>query len=640
MKFTPRALAGLGAGLLAALAPFPSPAAEIHRLAVVVATTSDSVSVGFKEAVMGGFLRAVSEGAGAPDLWIDRGPALGISKRVFDATPVTAEFDVYVDLSGLAGPTLTLRIDKGWLNAASVSLYNMNSGTASAIGRYEHDGVADPADPFNRREFAVPIDKVRAGGPRVPRAFDKTVVSVYYPWYGTPGGPSGAWHQWIPGLLRYGAAHTPSAGFYDSRDEDAVRKHIRDAHEAGIDAFAVSWWGRGSFEDVSFRKMLTVAEEEYFPLAVYYESAASADAFVDDIRYILGEYGPSPSFLRVDGRPVIFLFGRVVTAFGGEEWRRIFERLAGEGLSVFAVADGLEDDLFLGDDGLGFIYDLFQGVHAYIAVSLDPASLRDMNALASLRSKGRDVLFAATAVPGYDDSLIRSNGPLRDRRGGDYYRERWAGAGAASPDWVLVTSYNEWQEGSEIEPSLELGASYLALTRDLGNAWNPVKRLRIIAGDGGTTDPAPGVRTYSLGETAEVAAVPDPTYDFAGWRGDGSGKANPLPVLLDVNRYVIADFVKIRAPLNAEGELTVNRSLSQSEAIARLSWDDNPNNRDIAQYWIYLVENGARTLLGATDASRHTFELRKLRPGRPYTFEIAAVTYSAREGEAASLTLR
>ena len=67
---------------------------------------------------------------------------------------------------------------------------------------------------------------------------------------------------------------------------------------------------------------------------------------------------------------------------------------------------------------------------------------------------------------------------------------------------------------------------------------------------------------------------------------------------------------------------------------------DNPANGEIAQYRVYLVENGERKLLGATDASVRTFEQRKLRKGRAYTFEIAAVTFSAREGEAAVLTLR
>jgi hypothetical protein len=36
--------------------------------------------------------------------------------------------------------------------------------------------------------------------------------------------------------------------------------------------------------------------------------------------------------------------------------------------------------------------------------------------------------------------------------------------GAAAPDYVLITSWNEWHEGSELEASVEYGSSILAET--------------------------------------------------------------------------------------------------------------------------------------------------------------------------------
>jgi Glycosyltransferase WbsX len=33
------------------------------------------------------------------------------------------------------------------------------------------------------------------------------------------------------------------------------------------------------------------------------------------------------------------------------------------------------------------------------------------------------------------------------------------------PPWILVSTWNEWHEGSEIEPSLEHGHRYLDMTR-------------------------------------------------------------------------------------------------------------------------------------------------------------------------------
>ena len=39
------------------------------------------------------------------------------------------------------------------------------------------------------------------------------------------------------------------------------------------------------------------------------------------------------------------------------------------------------------------------------------------------------------------------------------------------PQWILITSFNEWHEGSEIEPSLEFGSSHLELTAEEAAAW-------------------------------------------------------------------------------------------------------------------------------------------------------------------------
>jgi glycoprotein endo-alpha-1,2-mannosidase len=68
-----------------------------------------------------------------------------------------------------------------------------------------------------------------------------------------------------------------------------------------------------------------------------------------------------------------------------------------------------------------------------------------------------------TIIPGYDD---RKTGrplprPVTDRWGRETYPALWQEAIAAAPDHVLITSWNEWHEGSELAPSVEYGSSIL-----------------------------------------------------------------------------------------------------------------------------------------------------------------------------------
>jgi hypothetical protein len=47
---------------------------------------------------------------------------------------------------------------------------------------------------------------------------------------------------------------------------------------------------------------------------------------------------------------------------------------------------------------------------------------------------------------------------------------------AADPHWVLVTTFNEWHEGSEIEPSLQFGTKYIELTGQFAGRFKSTRR--------------------------------------------------------------------------------------------------------------------------------------------------------------------
>jgi hypothetical protein len=53
-----------------------------------------------------------------------------------------------------------------------------------------------------------------------------------------------------------------------------------------------------------------------------------------------------------------------------------------------------------------------------------------------------------------------------DRAGGAVYAATFEAAVASNPDWLLLSSFNEWVEGSYIEPGLLYGDTYLQLTRE------------------------------------------------------------------------------------------------------------------------------------------------------------------------------
>jgi len=123
-------------------------------------------------------------------------------------------------------------------------------------------------------------------------------------------------------------------------------------------------------------------------------------------------------------------------------------------------------------------------------------------------------------------------------------------------DNLIAEGHNLWHQsfhGLSIYFPEDAG-EYISLYEDLTFAkyteWDEflnqyyICSLTIIASSGGTTDPAPGTRTYMFGSSVQVTAIPDMHYMFDHWELDGVpiGSANPYVVLMNDNHVLHAVF--------------------------------------------------------------------------------------------------
>jgi hypothetical protein len=207
------------------------------------------------------------------------------------------------------------------------------------------------------------------------------------------------------------------------------------------------------------------SQEKNFKVSVYWEQAPGGgrdqlNRAVGELAYVLKNYGTNSAFLKVDGKPVIFTYGRVLAQVPITFWPEIIRKARADAGDFVLFADGFLD---------AYAY-LFDGLHTYGGPRVDDEKLRAEYArmygdgIAIARKHGRISCVAVGA--GYDDRKHNKPGWWTDRRDGKTYRTLWEEAIKANPDWVLVSTWNEWPEGTEIEPSLEFGDKYLKLTSE------------------------------------------------------------------------------------------------------------------------------------------------------------------------------
>ncbi|WP_237110312.1 glycoside hydrolase family 99 protein [Nonomuraea sp. MG754425] len=261
----------------------------------------------------------------------------------------------------------------------------------------------------------------------------------YYPWYGSPQ-VNGDWRHWQqgghtpPGDI--GADLYPALGPYDSGDfAGTVAQHMKWIRQAAAGVLVLSWWGRGGYEDRLAPGILDAAAKEGLKVAWHLEpySGRTAASTVDDIRYINQTYGSHAAFSD---------------AF------YVFESLR---ITDWTALDAVnQDNVILAQTTDTTKIAHFNGMYTYdgIAGATAPGWKQ-----AGDYARANGLVWAPSVAPGYiDDRAVPGNTtPTVARDNGAAYDRQWNNALdpaiGGSPTWVSVTSFNEWHEGSVIEPA-------------------------------------------------------------------------------------------------------------------------------------------------------------------------------------------
>jgi hypothetical protein len=334
--------------------------------------------------------------------------------------------------------------------------------------------------------FAAPSYAAASGASPQVHPIERRVMAFYYPWYGTAGGPGGAGRTVHWGRIDadnkdiQASTDYPQLGAYDSHDPKIIGQHCQWAKDAGIDTLIVSWWGHNHYTDRAMGAILDGCARRGLSACIYYETVPkpqTPESAAEDIIKVVNRYGGDPAHLKLNGKPVVFVYGRALQELGLMGWLSALKQVNAEYKGgVAAIGDQF---------GYGAAR-VFDGLHTYnTAGHLQGRDLADARRWAAETyaswvqlSDGAGKISAITVIPGYDDTKIRKPGLALKRYDGQFYRAQWEEAIKADPHWVLITSFNEWHEGSEIEPSLQYGRQYLDLTAEYAKSFKGNKSAR------------------------------------------------------------------------------------------------------------------------------------------------------------------
>ena len=273
----------------------------------------------------------------------------------------------------------------------------------------------------------------------VPNHVTGVVSIFYYGWYGTPSSTAnGGWMHWDEGghtpPSDIGSTFYPTRGAYSSTDTAVISAQMAEIAAAGVNQLVFSWWGQGNYTDYALNATLPVAAAHGLDVAIHLEPypGRTASSVASDIAYLMAKgitefyiYDTTQisagnwALLRTQ-YPSITMF-----ATGGAT------AMKAGALNPFALAGG------------------FDGIYTYDPYNFQGSDF--LNLCTQARADG--LLCAPSVAPGYDATRATGDTRVRSRNNGATYDSMWSGAIAAAPDLVSITSYNEWHEGSQVEPA-------------------------------------------------------------------------------------------------------------------------------------------------------------------------------------------
>jgi hypothetical protein len=254
---------------------------------------------------------------------------------------------------------------------------------------------------------------------------------------------------------------------YRSDDPAVIARHIQEAKARCIDGFAVNWYGpslandddRKFIDDVTAELLRQAAKQGFYVALMYDEGtvrglANPTQQVIDDLRYAAEHYFTMPAYLKINGKPALFIFS-YEDVDPLIDWSEVLQQL---GIPITLI-DKDPNPATLGRDAL------FDGFFAWVQPTFPPGWLPDGTEWGAgyldwfyrtMKDPNyADKVAVGSVWPGFDDTLASWTPEDQKRyiwrRCGQTWQDTWGVAHMYDPPYVLIATWNDFEEGTDIE---------------------------------------------------------------------------------------------------------------------------------------------------------------------------------------------
>lgn len=343
-----------------------------------------------------------------------------------------------------------------------------------------------------------------------PVAVTKTnpqkVYMHYMPWFDAPASPGGSWgYHWrmanknpnvvdADGRRQIASHYYPKIGPYESSDPHVVEYHLLLMKYAGVDGVMLDWYGvQGTNGDVpsllensnalvgkvdDFGLKFGVVLEDRFSKVSNSNQSPDVNKAIANVTYLKDNYFNKPEYIRLGAGddPLLAVFGPITFqgTQGPANWSQILAA-AGEDVNFLTLWYEKNDAGSNADGEYAWIYE----------DSHDHLTYHQAN-FANSRAPQLGIA-GGVAYPGFDDfyqeggtsTVISFDIPHDD---GETLADllEFHGDHADDFDFLQLATFNDFGEGTMLEPTVETGFDYLEQIQDYTGVSYGVEELELV----------------------------------------------------------------------------------------------------------------------------------------------------------------
>ena len=250
----------------------------------------------------------------------------------------------------------------------------------------------------------------------------------------------------------------------------AARKHIETALAYGVDGFCIDianpeWYGGG------IGHFFGGAEGTPFKIALCMDNLNfSNETLAKGLAAFIRKYKDHPNACRIDGRMVIFVYN--LWGKGMDDWLSVRKELKEQGLDAYYIAQPAHETSMWDQPGkLAEALRGFEGFYDFGCNGFTPEEMRQRlaNGRAAMEKSSRaGGIFCAGIAVGYSGQGSSFYRPFLNT---GTLRSNWEAALANHADWVCLTTWNDYIENTQFEPSVINRDNLLRINREYLAQW-------------------------------------------------------------------------------------------------------------------------------------------------------------------------